>query len=80
MNTSELSDSRALVIHLPNSVFLPFRIPWHTSPDFRSGCCLPIRKTLSDHMYPAGDFSFNKENYMKPVHESDKSLDSSMFQ
>ena len=33
-----------------------------------------------DHMYPCGGFSFNKGKCVKPVHESDKSLDPSMFQ
>ena len=32
-----------------------------------------------DHMYPSGGFSFNQENCWKPVHESDKSVDPSMF-
>ena len=33
----------------------------------------------SDHIYPSGSFSSNRVNWVKPVQESDKSLDPSMF-
>ena len=33
-----------------------------------------------DHMSPSGGFSSNRVNFVKPVHESDKSDDPSAFQ
>ena len=35
---------------------------------------------LPDHIYPSGGFSSNTLNWVKPVQESDKSLDPSIFQ
>ena len=34
----------------------------------------------SDHIYPSGGFSSNRVNWVRPVQESDKSLDPSIFQ
>ena len=33
-----------------------------------------------DHIYPSGGFSSNRANWVKPVQETDKSLDPSIFQ
>ena len=45
-----------------------------------SGLDVACRLVISaDHMYPSGGFSFNEVS-VNPVHESDKSLDPSMFQ
>ena len=35
---------------------------------------------LRDHIYPSGGFSSNRLNWVKPVQESDKSIDPSIFQ
>ena len=35
---------------------------------------------LLDHIYPSGGFSSNRVNWVKPVQESDESLDPSIFQ
>ena len=39
-----------------------------------------VLSVSSDHIYPSGGFSSNRVNWVKPVQESDKPLDPSIFQ
>ena len=81
MNTSELSDILELwsftcpILFFFHLEFLGILLQI-SGPDV---ACRFVRLSPDD-MYPSGSFSLIKENYMKPVHESDESLDSSMFQ
>ena len=71
------------IAHLCFSLSLAFfDIPLQSSGHEWSGLDVACRfVSLSpDHMYPSGGFLLNRVNWVKPVQESDKSLDPSIFQ
>ena len=71
------------VSHFCLSFSLAFLPNFTESSDHRwsglDGTCLFVSLT-PDHIYPSGGFSSNRINRVKPVQESDKSLDPSIFQ